>query len=161
MASPQTLGTLLRILSANVDAAVEQLYSKSGLDYKARYTPVVRLLIAEGSLSLRALSRNIGISHSAVSQTVSQMARAGLVDSSPGIDARERVVTLTPAAMAIVPQLQRQWRATDLAVEDLERELGLSLLDALRRAISALEDRPFVDRVTAALSAHTKKEIDG
>src|SRR5690348_5551166 len=103
-----TLGTLLRHLIELLDGAVEQAYAGLALDYRPRYTPVVRALLELGPASLRAISLRAGITHSAVSQTVAQMKKHGLVRYRPGRDARERIVALTPAAEAIVPALKQQ-----------------------------------------------------
>ncbi len=49
MARPaRTLGTLLRHLIELLDGAVEQTYRDAELDYRPRYTPVLRALIARG-----------------------------------------------------------------------------------------------------------------
>ena len=81
-ASP-TLGTLVRHLIDLLDQDVEAAYAAAGLTWRPRYTPVLRALMASGPASIRWLSRHIGISHSAVSQTVSQMVKDGLVELRP------------------------------------------------------------------------------
>jgi DNA-binding MarR family transcriptional regulator len=145
-----TLGTLLRHLVEKLDGAVEQSYASSGLDYRPRYTPVVRALMELGPAPIRAISRAAGITHSAVSQTVSQMMERGLVALEPGSDARERIVALTPAAKAMVPKLQQHWRATNAAADMLDSELSTPLSDLLREAIAALDRTSFAQRVDAA-----------
>ncbi|WP_224361228.1 MarR family winged helix-turn-helix transcriptional regulator [Hyalangium versicolor] len=147
---PPTLGTLLRHLVETLDDAVEQAYARAGLDYRPRYTPVVRALMALGPTSIRAISQSAEMTHSAVSQTVSQMATRGLVRLQPGEDARERIVVLTPEAETMVPALERQWAATNAAAAALEGELSAPLSQVLREAIAALERRPFSDRITEA-----------
>lgn len=149
MANP-TLGTLLRHLIEKLDGAVEESYVQSGLDYRPRYTPVVRALIESGPASIRAISRGAGISHSAVSQTVAQMMDRGLVRFETGGDARERIVALTPAAKAMIPKLQQHWRATNAAADALDTELSMPLSQLLREAIDALERRSFAQRIGTA-----------
>lgn len=152
--STATLGTLLRHLLEKLDGAVEESYAKAGLDYKPRYTPIVRALIALGPASIRAISRSAGITHSAVSQTVSQMVERGLVAYESGGDARERIVVLTPAAQAMIPALQRRWQATNSAAEMLDTELSMSLSELLREAIDALDRTPFAHRIDKAAAKH-------
>lgn len=147
MDEARTLGTLLRHLIELLDGAVEESYREAGLDYRPRYTPVVKALSAQGPLSIRAIARNAGLTHSAASQTVAHMEAAGLLDVRAGDDARERVVALSPAAVAILPAVQARWRATEAAVRDLEEEIGAPLADLAARAISALERRSLTDRM--------------
>lgn len=145
-----TLGTLLRHLLEQLDGAVEQSYVHAGLEYKPRYTPVVRALIATGPASIRAISRNAGITHSAVSQTVAQMVDCGLLAYRAGSDARERIVALTPTARAMIPALQSRWQATNSAAERLDNELSMPLSKLLREAIDALDRSSFSDRIEKA-----------
>lgn len=146
-----TLGTLLRHLVELLDGAVEAAYERAGLDYRPRYTPLVRALSVLGPSSIRTLSRHAGISHSATSQTVAQMAKQRLVSlRATSSDGRERIVALTARAEAMLPTLERQWAATNAAALALDRELSAPLSALLREAIAALERRPFGERIDAA-----------
>lgn len=150
--SLQTHGVLLRRLIDHLDGAVEQLYVDEGLDYRPRFTPILRALLNHGPATLRALSGQTGVSHSAVSQTISQMAARGWVSLEASSDARERIVTPTPFAMGNLPRLERCWMATDIASRSLDEDLGQPLSDVLIRALEALERRPLSDRLAAASS---------
>lgn len=152
--STATLGTLLRHLLEKLDGAVEESYAKAGLDYKPRYTPIVRALIALGPASIRAISRSAGTTHSAVSQTVAQMVERGLVEYESGGDARERIVVLTAAAKAMIPVLERRWQATNSAARLLDTELSMSLSELLCEAIDALDRTPFAHRIDKAAAKH-------
>ena len=147
MRNNRTLGTLLRHLTELLDGDVEAAYREAGLVYRPRYTPVVRLLTAQGPSTIRAISIYGGISHSAASQTVTEMVKRGLVRSVPGKDARERIIRLTKAGEALLPQLEKQWEATNAAAEQLSEEIGIPLEDALAKAIAAVESRSFLDRI--------------
>ena len=151
MTSPTpTLGTLLRHLIEMLDGAVERTYRASGLDYRPRYTPVVKALMALGPVPIRVIAVQAGISHSAASQTVSQMTKDDLVSLSPGVDGRERIVALTPRAEAILPAVTAQWRAVNAAAASLDAELSAPLSGLLVEAIAALDRQPFGDRIARA-----------
>lgn len=145
-----TLGTLLRHLIETLDGSVQAAYADLALNYRPRYTPVLRVLRELGSASIRTLSQRAGISHSAVSQTVSQMARDGLIEMRVGNDARERIVALSPAALEMLPALESQWAITNAAARTLDNELSLPLSQLLREAIDALERQPFKARMSQA-----------
>lgn len=153
--SQRTHGVLLRRLIDHLDGAVEQSYVDAGLDYRPRFTPILRALLNEGAASLRALSARTGVTHSAVSQTISQMASRGWVSLEPGADARERIVALTPFALEHLPALERCWAATAAASEALDADLGQPLAEVLARALEALDRQPFRDRLAAAAVAQS------
>lgn len=146
----RTPGVLLRRLITHLDGAVEQSYRDAGLDYRPRFTPILRAVLNDGPASLRALSRRTQVTHSAVSQTVSQMERRGWVALEPGADERERIVALTPFALEQLPQLERCWAATAAAAAALDADIGQPLDAMLLRALEALERQPFSDRLAAA-----------
>jgi DNA-binding MarR family transcriptional regulator len=157
MATPAaTLGTLLRHLIDILDGAVDEAYVQAGLDYRPRYTPIMRVLLERGPSSIRSIASSAGMTHSAVSQTVAQMVKRGLVKIKTGGDAREHIVVLTPAAKAMVPALQRQWAATTAAVRTLDAELSAPLSDLLRETIDVLEATPFADRIERAAATLTQ-----
>lgn len=148
--SRATLGGLLRALSDSLDRDVDAAYAESGLDYRARFTPVVRRLADLGPASIKEIAADLGLSHSALSQTVAELRRRGWVDLTPGADGRERQVALTAAARAHLPRLRRHWAATARAAATLDDELGLQLEATLRAALAALDARPFRERIRDA-----------
>jgi DNA-binding MarR family transcriptional regulator len=147
-----TLGTLLRRLIDALDGAVESAYHEAGLDFRPRYTPVIRLLLDAGPLPIRDIAQHAGLTHSALSQTVSQLQREGWVEVRAGRDRRERVVHPSPKARASEPALRRRWAITAAAAASLDAELPHGLESLLRRALDALESKPFKERLAEAAS---------
>lgn len=156
--SQLTHGVLLRRLIEHLDSAVEQSYIDAGLDYRPRFTPILRALLNHGPASLRALSVRTGVTHSAVSQTVSQMASRGWVALEPGTDARERIAALTPFALEQLPKLQRRWAATAAASVGLDADIGQPLAEVLVQALDALDRQSFSDRLKSAFSSPSGAE---
>ncbi|MGX5731344.1 MarR family winged helix-turn-helix transcriptional regulator [Pseudoxanthomonas beigongshangi] len=148
-----TLGTLLRTLIDQLDSAVAEAYSASGLDYKPRFTPIIRALSQHGPARIKDIADGMGVSHSAVSQTISALVRAKWVKLQPGADSRERIVHLTPYAKARLPLLEQHWATTAKAAASLNQDIGLSLEDVLRSALKALQDQPFEERLRKAAQA--------
>ncbi|NGM49305.1 MarR family transcriptional regulator [Caulobacter sp. 602-2] len=153
--SSPTLGTLLRHLIELLDGEVEAAYEAADLSWRPRYTPVLRALMSQGPQTIKAIALKIGISHSAVSQTVTQMVKDELVELHPGKDARERIVTLTPKTEQMVPRLQRQWAAVNLAADTLDQELSAPLSGVVKEAIAALSEQSFGQRIQAAAKTQT------
>lgn len=156
MSGPRGLGTLLRHLVELLDRDVQAAYKGAGLSYRPKFTPVLRALLNQEPLTIKEIARSSGITHSAASQTVSQMSREGLVSATPGDDARERRISLTPEARALIPKLRTHWRATAEAAASLSQDIGVPLDEILERAIASLNERPYRDRIAAARRSSDK-----
>jgi DNA-binding MarR family transcriptional regulator len=151
-AGPHTPGKFVRSLLDPLDTDVAAADIAADLDWRPRFTPVPRALTASGPTSIKALALAIGVSHPAVSQTVSQMAKDGLMALAPGADARERIVFTTSNTASLVPALERQWAASNAAADQSHAELSASLTALLMEAAAALDQRPFGARMAAALA---------
>lgn len=146
------LGTRLRFLLDQLEAGVAAAYADLGLPgFRTRYNPLVRVLTQAGPRSIRDLAAAVGVTHSAVSQTVAQMAKDGLVALAPGRDARQRIVSLTPKAESLLPLLEAEWRATTAAAGELDTELPFPLSRLVEAALEALESRSMRERISARL----------
>jgi DNA-binding MarR family transcriptional regulator len=142
-----SLGTLLRQVYDEMEAAIASVYADRGLTgYRPRFSPAVRALAASEPMAIRDIARATGVTHSAASQTVTQMSRAGFVSLTPGPDARERLVRLTARARAALPLIEAEWQATERAVA----ELGIPVADVLDQVLRALRRKPFRDRIDSA-----------
>ncbi|TDD45817.1 MarR family transcriptional regulator [Nonomuraea terrae] len=142
------LGTFMRHVHELMDGAIAEVYAEHGLpEYRPRFSPVVRTLVAHGPMSIGDLARAIGVTHSAASQTVVQMRRSEFVILEKGSDARHRIVRLTAKAEAALPLIEAEWAATERAVRELDAELPVPLAQVLTAAAEALERRPFRARM--------------
>ncbi|WP_298254470.1 MarR family winged helix-turn-helix transcriptional regulator [uncultured Arthrobacter sp.] len=104
-----------------------------------------------GPLTIRDLAAQIGVTHSAMSQTVAVMKKDGLIESSPGADARTRLIALTDGGLALVPFLEAEWRATEAAWAELEDEVPYPLARVVDDLNRALARRSFRDRLLGHL----------
>ena len=143
------LGTLLRHLTELLDGDLERVYAAMQIGYRARYTPVYRVLLARDRPTIRDIAKQAGMTHSAVSQTVSHMAKDGLVALEPGRDRRQRLVRLTDKGASLRRRLEQQWALTGLAARQLDAELSMPLSKILMEAIEAVERAPFSQRIEA------------
>jgi DNA-binding MarR family transcriptional regulator len=104
-------------------------------------------------MTIRQLSTSVGRTHSASSQKVAAMVKAGLVETSPGSDARTRRVQLTRRARRLVSRMRREWVATEEALAELESETPYPLSRAVADLNAALDRRSFYERLEARLAA--------
>ncbi|WP_317616468.1 MarR family transcriptional regulator [Luteimonas gilva] len=133
-----------------LDPAVADAYAAAGLDYKPRYTPIVRALARHGPMRIKDIAQGSGLSHSAVSQTVSALAAAKWVELKAGADGRERIVHLTRYAVSRMAALERQWEITAMAAASLNDDIGQPLEVVLRKALQVLEEKSFAARLEDA-----------
>jgi DNA-binding MarR family transcriptional regulator len=139
----------LRHLLELLDGDVAAVYEEEGLQYRPRFTPIMRALASGDSIAIRDLAAAARITHSAASQSVARMKQMGLVEQAGAKDgdARERAVRLTRRGKALLPKLEVRWRATNAAAEELDKELSQRLTVCVEEAIAALEARPFKQRI--------------
>lgn len=150
----QGLGTQLRHLIELLDGDVAQQYKDAGLDYRPRFTPVMRALKALDMASIGQIAEAAGITQPAATQTVSLMKKDGLVTVEPGTDGRQRLVRLSAHGKALLPALEACWAATKAAADDLDAQLPSPLSICLSEAIAALEAKPFLARIHEARARH-------
>jgi len=99
---------------------------------------------------VRDLAAATGVTHSAASQTVAAMVRAGWAAQRVGADARERIVELTDAARAALPAIRAEWQVTAAALAALDAELPYPLTTFATDLRDALQRSPFRARMAAA-----------
>ena len=122
-------------------------------DYRPRFSAVIRVVATDGPSTIRHISRRMNTTHSAGSQTVSDMAARGLVELRTGSDARERRVHLTAKADQLRPVIDAEWTATAAAVRELGEELSAPLPTIAAELGEALARRAFHDRIASHLEA--------
>lgn len=142
----------LRLLLAEIDQAIASLYEQAGITgVRTRFVgPLIQLSRRE-SMTIQELAVAMEVTHSAMSQTVAAMRRAGLVEGAEGTDGRTRRVRLTGRSRELLPFLAAEWRATEASIRELDAEIPYPLsrvVDDLRAALAA---RPFGDRLAEHL----------
>lgn len=131
---------------------IEEAYRALGVEgVKPRFSMALMFLDLAGPMTIRRLADECGVTHSAMSQSVGQMRKAGLVESAPGEDARSRLVSLTERGRALVPLLRAEWDATEAAIGELEDELPYPPSRMAVDLARAVERRSFSERVLAQL----------
>jgi len=144
-----------------MDGDVARAGADVGLvDYRPRFSPFVRALVEHGPMTIRELGNEGGVTHSAASQTVAQMARRDLVTLAAGADARSRLVSLTDTARSFLPAIQAEWAATAAAATALDSELPYPLSDLVTAVRDALGRRSFRERIGDAAATLDDPALD-
>jgi DNA-binding MarR family transcriptional regulator len=143
----------LRLLQARMDADIAQVYREARVEglTPSHVMELLRLHYA-GPMTISELAESVGRTHSATSQKVAAMRRAGLVRTKVGADARSRTVLLTAKAKALVDRLAAEWRATEAALAEIEAEIPYPLSTVVADIEAALGRASFYERITRRLS---------
>ena len=148
----RSLGTQLRNLIEKLDSSVEQVYQDYDLAFKPRYYPVAIILDAHGPLSIKELSAKTGVSHSAMSQTITDMKKTGWLDSFVGEDRRQRKVDFSQNVKQHLPQLKKIWSAVDAAANELNQSLPTPLEETMATLNENLSQQSFYNRIKEQLN---------
>jgi DNA-binding MarR family transcriptional regulator len=148
------LGELLRHVGELVEQGAEEHYREMSLNYRARYTPVLRTLNA-GAETVTDITARTYLTQGAVSQTVGLMEADGLILRHPVDDGRKSGIQLTRAGRTLLNKLEQHWALTFAAIAALEAEIGHPLLQVLENTAQALEQQGFSARLTAAKAGQT------
>lgn len=155
------LGELLRYVGELVDQGAEAQYRTLNLNYRARYTPVLRAISA-GAETITDITARTRLTQGAVSQTVGLMVAEGILARHDLDDGRKSGIHLTIQGKELLKTLDPHWRTTFRAIEALEKEIGHPLLRVLEDAALALERQDFADRLRTAEGRHkTESSVDG
>jgi DNA-binding MarR family transcriptional regulator/predicted GNAT family N-acyltransferase len=137
------LASRLKVLSERSYDLVDHVYREHGIGLQARWFPVLRLLQQRGPLSVGEIAREIGLTHSAISQLANKLVKAGWLRSEPGSgDRRQRVLALTGRCEAELKAARPLWQAMRASVERRIMDTGVDLLGALALYEASLDEQP-------------------
>ena len=143
-------GTRLKRLSETFLHDVNKVYKKNKINFDASWFPVFYILAQHEEVSIRHISNELRISHSAASQMVSNLQQKGFIKSTVSkTDARHKVVTFTAKGQKLLLKVQPVWAALQQAMEELSSETVQSkkLLDALTALENNLQKTGVYERV--------------
>jgi len=142
------LASRLKRLSERLLKDVSDIYQELGVDFKARWFPVLYTLGLDSPQPVTGLAQQLGLSHPAINQIAAQMLRGGVLEEARDRqDQRRRLLSLTPRGRDIYNRLLPIWREVRAANEELLVETRVDLLADLARIEHALDQRPMRDRV--------------
>ncbi|MFJ4457288.1 MarR family winged helix-turn-helix transcriptional regulator [Pseudomonas sp. NPDC089392] len=140
------LGELLRYVSELVEYGAEEHYSQMQINYRARYTPVLRAL-RSGAQTVTEITACTHLTQGAISQTLGHMEADGIITRQRGDDGRKTFICLTAHGEALLLKLDQHWAGTFATIEQLEHEVGYPLRQVLQDTARLLEQRGFSQRL--------------
>ena len=137
------LASRLKVLSERSYDLVDQVYREHGIGLQARWFPVLRLLEQRGPLSVGEIAREIGLTHSAISQLATKLTKGGWLQrvDTDG-DRRQRVLALSERCQQELRAARPLWQAMRASVERRIMDTGVDLLGALTQYEASLDEQP-------------------
>ena len=130
------LGSRLKRLGERLQAGAVKIAAEAGLSVQPAHMALLAAL-GDGPLTIGHLAQAVGITQPGVTRSIGQMAELGLVQSTPGDDARLRTIALSDAGAAMLARARvTMWPRVEDGVNAL---FGGDPGDFLKQ-IAALED---------------------
>jgi len=151
----QTLGYLvfgsrLKRLSEAFLNDVNQIYKTHKIPFEASWFPGFYLLSEKNEITIREISNELNISHSAASQLISSLQKKGLLKSVQSKkDARKKAVSFTAKGEKLLQRIEPVWTALQEAMETLAAEAPNSkkILKALTEIEKNIQKITLFERV--------------
>jgi len=143
-------GSRLRRLSESFLADVNSVYKHHKIKFDASWFPVFYILSEKQAVSIKDISDELNISHSAVSQLVTNLQSKGLIKiSTAKDDGRKKVLTFTSKGNQLLQQVKPIWQALQDSMEELinENKDSKKVLQAIAGVEKGLQSASLFDRI--------------
>jgi DNA-binding MarR family transcriptional regulator/predicted GNAT family N-acyltransferase len=155
------LGSRLKSLSDRMFADVDALYKSRGIELSSRCFASLLLLRANGSMGITELARQLGQTHSAVSQLSKTMLKAGVIDQAKDpSDERRRLLRITPAGTQLLEHNKDLMDDIEAALRDAIAVTQHEFMAALNGLDQQLDEMSLFDRVKTRENARREKAVE-
>lgn len=143
-------GTRLKRISDRFLIDVSRIYKKLGIPFEVSWFPLFYLLHYKNCLSVTEIAKELQITHSAVSQLVTNLEKKNLVKFiDDENDKRKRIIGFTESGQKMMHELKPVWKSMRESMRFLlnKKENSASLLTALDEIEETLEKNSLCERV--------------
>jgi len=131
-------GSRLKRLGDTFIGDVNRIYKNHRIPFDASWFPIFYILSQKKEVSIKEISEDLNVSHSAISQLVGSLQQKGLIKSVISKkDGRHRAITFTAKGKKLLEQIRPVWNALEKAMEKLISENTQS--KKILGALTALE----------------------
>jgi DNA-binding MarR family transcriptional regulator len=137
-------GSRLKRLGDTFLNDVNRIYKDHKINFDASWFPVFYILSQRKEISIKEISDDLKVSHSAISQLVSSLQQKGLIKSVVSKkDARHKAITFTAKGEKLLQKILPVWNALEKAMNKLVDESASSkkILKALTTIETGLQDK--------------------
>lgn len=138
----------LKRLADRLKSEATKLYRAGGIEFNDSWFLVALALSRRDEISVTEIADAFGVSHSAISQIVTAMARKGLLVGRPDkCDRRRTHLSLTEEGRSAVRAMTPIWNAVGECTNDLIASTNTDLLRAVTEIEEQLDQKNLFDRV--------------
>lgn len=142
----KALDSRLKRISDRMSHDVRKFYKEFGIDVEPNWYLIFMLLQKKGEVSITDIAESLGYSHPSVVVIVKKMTEKGyLIIQKDGEDKRKQMISLSPKAIEMLPQLEQIWDSCEKAILKLLSE-DLSILFYLNTIDQELKTESFHHR---------------
>lgn len=155
------LASRLKRLSDRLMKDMAMIYREANVDFQPRWFTTFMALDRMDSLTITEIAEQLGVSHTAVNNIVTEMTKHGLVIKKNDIrDERRHRVSLTYAGRCTRINLIGLWEGVQKANADLLDEAQVDLLGNLRNIEMALDKRDMGNRLRQSIGLPERETFE-
>ena len=143
-------GSRLKRLGDTFINDVNRIYKNNKIEFDASWFPVFYILSQKKEVSIKEISDDLNVSHSAISQLVSSLQQKGLIKSVISKkDARHKAITFTPKGEKLLQKIKPVWNALEKAMNELtgEKNQSKKILPALTGIEESIQKKNLFQRI--------------
>jgi DNA-binding MarR family transcriptional regulator len=143
-------GSRLKRLGDTFINDVNRVYKNHKIDFDASWFPVFYILSQKKEVSIKEISDELNVSHSAISQLISGLQQKGLIRSVISRkDARHKAITFTAKGEKLLTKIKPVWNALLKAMEELAASKAQSkkILSALTGMEESIQQKNLFERI--------------
>jgi DNA-binding MarR family transcriptional regulator len=144
------IGTRLKRMSDRFLTDVSNIYKKLEIPFEVSWFPLFYLLHNKEPLSVTEIAKELQITHSAVSQLVTNLQKKDLVKfTNDKNDKRKRIIGFTESGLKMMNEIKPVWKSMKESMRSLlnKKENSACLLNALDEIEDSLEKESFCEKV--------------
>ncbi len=142
----KALDSRFKRISDRMAHDVRKLYKELRIDVEPNWYLVFMLLQKSGEISMVTIADALGYAHPSVVALVKKMSNKGYVlVKKDQADKRKQMVSLSPKAVKLLPQLEQIWHSCENAILELLSD-DLAILQYLDQIDAALKNTSFHQR---------------
>lgn len=154
------LASRLKRLSEHLLRDASQIYRDLGMDFEARWFPLLYALRHHSPQSITGLADMLRLTHPAVHKLAGEMEKKGLLISRRDKDdERRRLLGLSRDGRLLADKLAPVWEDIRQATGEILAEAGGGFLNSLRRAERAIDSKDLSSRVRRHIRRRTVEDL--